>query len=447
MTLCLVLAFTLATLDLAPTQATVAPVALPVPSAERAAEGSGDGLLFIENAGQFDPAARFQVWGGGQTLWLAEDALWLTIVESGDGEQGAERFSVAPAEQSAARGSVPQKAVNLRLSFPGANQQPALEPFNRLDTHVSYFIGNDPARWRADVPVWGGVRYRELYPGLDLEITGAGGQWQWRLISNSKSEVQNPPVTLRVEGADTVAVEDIVLRIGTAAGDLTLPLLTTERPNAQRANVERANVQAFDVIAPFALAPAKAAISATAGYAVTSPQSSGLRYATFLGGSGEDGGDDSGRSIAVDGAGQAYITGGTESTNFPAGPGYDTGFNGDYDAFVVKLNAAGTGLRYATFLGGRGQDFGWGIAVDSAGQAYIAGHTCSPDFPASLGPGYDTSFNGDESQFDADAFVVKLDAAGISLPTATPTATPTSTPTPTATRTSRPRLHLPLVLR
>ena len=81
LSLCLVFAFTLGTLDLAPTQATVAPASLPVPSAERAAEASGDGLLFIENAGQFDPAARFQVWGGGQTLWLAEDALWLTIVE------------------------------------------------------------------------------------------------------------------------------------------------------------------------------------------------------------------------------------------------------------------------------------------------------------------------------------------------------------------------------
>ena len=179
LTLCLVLAFTLGTLDLAPTQATVAPVALPVPSAERAAEASGDGLLFIENAGQFDPAARFQVWGGGQTLWLAEDALWLTIVEpgdrsqgSGDREQGAERFSVAPAEQGAARGSVPQKAVNLRVSFPGANPQPVLEPFDRLDTHVSYFIGNDPAKWRADVPVWGGVRYRGPVPGVDLDRRG-----------------------------------------------------------------------------------------------------------------------------------------------------------------------------------------------------------------------------------------------------------------------------------
>ncbi len=154
---------------------------------ETPASGSGR-LLFIENAGQFDPAARFQVWGGAGTVWLAEDAIWLTVVEPGDRDQGSGdrsqasgvrgqemgRFSDAPDDPSAVRGSAPQRAVNLKLSFPGANPQPLLEPFDRQETHVSYFIGNNPARWRADVPVWGGVRYRDLYPGLDLEIFRRG---------------------------------------------------------------------------------------------------------------------------------------------------------------------------------------------------------------------------------------------------------------------------------
>ena len=98
---------------------------------------------------------------------------------------------------------------------------------------------------------------------------------------------------------------------------------------------------------------------------------------------------DEGHALVVDGAGQAYITGRTFSTNFPAsyGPGYDTSFNGLWDAFAVKLDAAGTGLGYATFLGGSLTDGGWGIAVDGAGQAYVTGTTESTDFPASLGPG------------------------------------------------------------
>ena len=143
---------------------------------------------------------------------------------------------------------MPQNAVNLRLSFPGANPQPALEPFDRLDTHVSYFIGNDPAKWRADVPVWGGVRYVDLYPGVDL-IVGAGlapapdggrppgSPLPWRLEAREGADLA--AVRLRVEGADAVAVDGDALRLSTAAGDLTLPLLTAERSNA--ATCQRGN--------------------------------------------------------------------------------------------------------------------------------------------------------------------------------------------------------------
>ena len=74
---------------------------------------------------------------------------------------------------------------------------------------------------------------------------------------------------------------------------------------------------------------------------------------------------------------------------------------------MVKLDAAGAALRYATFLGGSAADYGYDIAVDGAGEAYVTGKTSSEDFPASLGPGYDTSHNG-----GADAFVVKLDVPG-----------------------------------
>ena len=138
-----------------------------------------------------------------------------------------------------------------------------------------------------------------------------------------------------------------------------------------------------------------------------------LEYATFLGGSS----DDYGRAIAVDGSGKAYITGYTKSADFPAasGPGYDTSHNGGLsDAFVVKLNASGAGLEYATFLGGNDYDYGWAIAVDGSGKAYITGYTESSDFPAAGGPGYDTSFNG-----SSDAVVVKLNASGTGLEYAT----------------------------
>ena len=157
----------------------------------------------------------------------------------------------------------------------------------------------------------------------------------------------------------------------------------------------------------------------------------GLVYATYLGGSGTGGltGIDAAQAIAVDGAGSAYIAGWTRSTQatFPDGDGFGTvpGFNQTYnasdDAFVVKLNAAGTGLVYATYLGGSELERAYAIAVDGSGSAYVAGETNSTQvtFPGGSGfgtiPGFDQTYNGDFR----DAFVVKLDAAGTGLVYAT----------------------------
>jgi hypothetical protein len=131
-----------------------------------------------------------------------------------------------------------------------------------------------------------------------------------------------------------------------------------------------------------------------------------LVYSTFLGGSG----DDRGNSIVVDSSGSVYIAGQTSSTAFPTTTGaYDTSQNSGVDAFVTKLSADGTVLPYSTFLGGNGGDFGYGIAIDSSGSAYIAGQTSSANFPATPGV-YDTSFNG-----AIDAFVTKLSEDGTSV--------------------------------
>ena len=119
----------------------------------------------------------------------------------------------------------------------------------------------------------------------------------------------------------------------------------------------------------------------------------------------------------MDGAGQAYVTGLTGSADFPAslGPGYDTSYNNVGDAFVVKLDAAGAGLRYATFLGGSSGNAGYGIAVDGAGQAlyhgpYLVGRLSCQPWPRATTPAY----NG-----GGDTFVIELDAAGTALRYAT----------------------------
>jgi hypothetical protein len=136
-----------------------------------------------------------------------------------------------------------------------------------------------------------------------------------------------------------------------------------------------------------------------------------LVYSTYLGGSGFFG--DEGRGIAVDAAGNAYVTGQTSSTNFPTTPGAFQAtlrsINGN--AFVTKLNASGTALVYSTYLGGSFNDHGTGIALDSAGDAYVTGGTQSRDFPTTPGA-FQTTLGGFGGP---NAFVTKLNAAGTAL--------------------------------
>jgi len=128
-----------------------------------------------------------------------------------------------------------------------------------------------------------------------------------------------------------------------------------------------------------------------------------LLYGTFIGGAT----DDEGYGIVLDDDGAAYIAGYTASTDFPAalGPGYDDTYNdtGASDGFLVKLAPDATSLEYATFLGGDDGDSAYALAMGPANAVYVTGYAKSTNFPASLGPGYDTTQNG-----SADAFVVKL---------------------------------------
>ena len=136
------------------------------------------------------------------------------------------------------------------------------------------------------------------------------------------------------------------------------------------------------------------------------PSGGSLIYGTFLGGNTVD----LGRGIAVDGAGNAYVTGATLSPDFPTTPGaFDTSHNGSNDAFVAKLDPSGSSLVYGTYIGGGSSDGGSGIDIDGMGNAYVAGATFSSDFPTTPGA-FDTSFN-----LDLDVFVVKVDPSGGSL--------------------------------
>lgn len=370
-------------------------------------------LLFIENVGQFpgNNQTRFLVNTGQMTLRLADDALWVTVLESPQLDPPAQPdASIANQEPDITS----RRGVNLRLSFVDANPQPRLEPFNRLNRQVSYFTGSDPANWHTNVPVWGGVRYVDLYPGVDLEITAKNGQLVQRLVvrqsqavaAQSSFSVQD--VSLQVEGADDVAVEGGRLRVNTELGRLNLPLLQLVDDNNLPVEISAAEAGvtgAGRVVAPFA--SQEEAEAATRSQAISAAGVSDLQYSTFLGGEGTF---DNGHAIAVDEEGYAYVTGQADP-GFPTTPGaFDTSIDGVFnDVFVAKLTPDGSDLVFATFIGGSDWETSHGIYVDEAGDVIIAGHTTSTDWPTTP-DAVDDTLDG-----DSDAFVAKLNSTGTNL--------------------------------
>ncbi|NLG26758.1 MAG: hypothetical protein GX557_02535, partial [Chloroflexi bacterium] len=384
----------------------------PPPSTEPGS--SSPAPLIIANVGQWDSGARFQVWGGPGTTWLAKDEIWISLLEPAPSEEHGDLLGPLKGEEP--RETAPRQGVNLRLSFEGANPHPKLEPFGPSETVVSYFYGNDPDKWCPDVPVWTGVRYVDLYPGLDLEIGGAAGGWGWRMVAKEagtpgqstgpgeysrRGSVSLQDVRLRVEGAERVSLGQGTLHLQTAVGEVTLPLLQAADAagGALELRTDGPQVEAEGVSAPFASPPATRPGSA--------PAATGLVFSTYLGGSGPD----EGSGIAVDGAGQVYVTGTTASTDLPTTVGaFKTSHNeGYYDAYVGMLSAAGAALVYCSFLGGDSNDYGGRIAVDAAGQAHVVGSTGSANYPTTSG-GFSTTFSG-----MTDVFVTVLNPTGSAL--------------------------------
>ncbi len=177
-------------------------------------ESAADSGFFVENVGQFSGKGVFLLPGNQGYTWAAPDGIWVTRLQS--------TFEEATRGESQGHWKV-TGGVNLRLSFKGANPTPELKPYGRLETHVSYLKGRDPADWHVNVPIWSGVRYVDLYPGIDLILDiDAAGKMYWQL--EAESGAQTSQVKLEVQGADNVQVNGNSLRVTTGIGEYLLPL-------------------------------------------------------------------------------------------------------------------------------------------------------------------------------------------------------------------------------
>jgi hypothetical protein len=296
---------------------------------------------FEANHGQADGRVRFLARGRGYRLFLTGDEAVLDFA----GGRTPLRLRPAGARPAALRGEGP---------LPGRSH---------------YFAGQDPGRWVVNVPSFERVRYEAVYPGVDLVFHEREGRLEYDF---EVGPGQDPGrVALEVSGARSLRIDaEGRLVLATREGEVVwrkpvaYQLRGSERLLVESRYVRRGRrrvgfaVGAYDRSRPLVIDPV-------------------LAYSTHLGG----GGADAGHAIAADAAGNAYVAGETASLNFP-GTG---SLRGPTDAFVTKLDPTGAIRLYSVYLGGSGNEVGRAVAVDAAGNATVAGETDSSDFPATAG--------------------------------------------------------------
>jgi beta-propeller repeat-containing protein len=397
-------------------------------------------LHFESNQGQVDSQVRFLARGSGYSLFLTPTEAVLALKERG---------TAGPAV--------------MRMKLAGANPSPHVTGHDELSGKTNYFVGADPAGWRTNIQNYARVQYRGVYPGIDLVYYGNQGQLEYDFVVAPGADPGR--ITMSFDGARDIRIDpsgDLILHV--AGGDLRQhkPVVYQEAQGVRQKVAGRYVMKGkrhvgfelgtYDGRRPLVIDPVLVYSTFLGGNAndsgndvavdaagnayvtgeatstgfpttpgafrtfsrgsgdafVTKLDASGstLVYSTYLGGTGTD----SGNGIAVDAAGNAYVTGSTLSANFPVTPGaFDTVSNRQ-DAFVAKLNDTGSALLYSTFLGGGGSDVGNDITVDSSFHTYVTGQTFASidptPFPTTPGA-FDSARDGSN-----DAFVTKLNPAG-----------------------------------
>jgi hypothetical protein len=353
-------------------------------------------LSFEANRGQADSQVKFLSRGPGYQLFLTSSEAVFDFARIRTTKSAA-RSAHAVDQAGDARAS-----AILRMKMIGGNNEASMEGEEELAGKSNYFIGNDPQNWRANVPTYTKVRYRDVYPGIDLVYYGNQRQLEYDLMVSPGADPR--AVTLAFDGTSRLAItKNGDLRIKTRGDDVLL-----RRPSSyQERDGGRQQISTSYVIKNGHEVGVRLADYDRSRPLVIDPV---LVYSTYLGGSSYE----FGAAIAVDSDGNAYVTGETNSNNFPTANAFQsTRLQSDArhtNVFVSKLNAAGSALVYSTYLGGRGVfagEMGNGIAVDATGNAFVGGTTNSSDFPTTAGV-----VRGGGAGSGQDGFVTRLTSTG-----------------------------------
>ena len=425
-------------------------------------------VYFICNSGQFDPKVKFYVKKPSQTLYFTEEGIIFDFLRW-KMQKLKDGASLKRFDQNTGR-----KAERLvfELKFQNPLNQVAIEGIERQDSKINYLIGNDISKWKTGVPTYKGIVYKGIYKNIDLRVFGNNKDIEYEFIVNPGGNPND--ILLTYEGIESLTRnKEGELLIKTIFGEFkeTRPYIYQEKNEKRvvegdfeiRISPNQTQTQEFsygfqitsyDPSYPLIIDPTLLystylggsaqdtgqgiAVDALGNAYVTgytysnnfptknsyqenfaggsrdafitklSASGSSLEYSTYLGGRY----DDTAYAVAVDGSGNAYITGYTESDNFPTKNAYQGTRNyQSYDAFVTKLSASGSSLEYSTYLGGGYGEMGYGIAVDSSGNAYVTGHTGSSNFPTKNAYQEKTG----DGPSDVDVFITKFSTSGSTL--------------------------------
>jgi hypothetical protein len=355
-------------------------------------------LSFEANEGQSDARVRFLSHGEGYSLFLSDSGAVLSLA----------------ADSAADQGRV------IRMEFIRSGPTPQVSGESSLPGKANYFVGQDPSRWHTNIPTFSRVKYTGVYPGVDLVYYGdqgfhgrhssRQGQLEYDFLVAPGADPRH--IRFRLTGADAVRLRE--------NGDLVVAAGRQQLSFGKPAIYQDINGQRKRVRGAFTLLRGDAVGFRLGSYDHRQPLiiDPVLVYSTYVGGSGGS----ASNAIAVDASGYAYIAGIAYSADFPVTPGgYQTSLRSKAgSAFVCKMNQAGTALVYCTFLGGSNDQAGgfsgdtaYGLAIDSGGNAYVAGQTTSTDFPITSGAAQTT--NTATSPNNGSSFITKLNPSGSAL--------------------------------
>jgi len=355
--------------------------------------------------------------------------------------------------------ALPETSLDIR--FLNCAKQPLLEGRKKLDAVANFFEGSDPGKWQGNVALYQQLVYKELWPGIDAVYStskdafksefrvGPGAdpsaiRWQYGAPARAQREADGSlqiraggqivreaaPEIYQVVSGERVAVAGsyqvaaggaVSFQVGPydRSAELVIDPVIVFTSLLGGSSQDQASGIASDAFGNMVVAGWTSSTNFPVTAASRQPQFGGSvdAFVAKFGGNGSDlifctflggNGDDRAMGVALDSLGNIYVAGHTASSNFPVASAVQPKLNGSEDAFVTKLNASGTRILYSTYLGGSNVDSANAIAVDSYGAAYIGGDTSSTDFPV-LDGAYTANMGGQ------DGFITKLTSAGTAI--------------------------------